>query len=180
MFRDIAALADYYFYSYEHLDDLSAPRDVFHDLGLKDCEAWQGAVADALKAAGWEGDGELSIMWFPPFVGVGVQDTWGTYVWVVKQRNNGTAWLASPVELRFPRLAGQNSSRAVWRDFIPVTRSKATTEAFLADIDKHIQKMERELGVLTGLPDADSIRDGVTENAQGRLVQSLHEHIDWC
>ena len=61
-----------------------------------------------------------------------------------------------------------------------MTRSKATTEAFLADIDKHIQKMERELGVLTGLPDADSIRDGVTENAQGRLVQSLHEHIDWC
>lgn len=183
MFRDIADLVDYYFYSYEHLDDLNflrAPADVFRDLGLESCQVWKEAVTAALEAAGWEGDGDLAIMWFPPFVSVGIHDTWGTYVWVVKQRNNGTAWLASPVELRFPRLAGQNSSRTVWREFVPVTRSKATTEAFLEDIAKHVQKMERELGVLSGLPDADSIRDAVSENVQGRLVQSLHEHMDWC
>ena len=65
------------------------------------------AVHRKLRASGWEGDGEIRMMWIPPFVGAGVEDTWGLAVWFVKQYNNGTAFMASPVSLPFSRLLEQ-------------------------------------------------------------------------
>jgi hypothetical protein len=41
---------------------------------------------------GWEGDGTIQMMWLPPFVGAGVEDAHGVFIWHVKQANNGTSW----------------------------------------------------------------------------------------
>jgi hypothetical protein len=65
------------------------------------------AVKQRFASAGWEGDGEIQLMWLPPFVGAGAEDTWGVAVWFVKQDNNGTAFMASPVPLPFSRLLEQ-------------------------------------------------------------------------
>jgi len=103
----------FFVYSYQHLDDLGflrAPATVFAEHYVSDqLDAWTEAIRVVLRDAGWEGDGDLQIMWFPPFVDVGMEDTYGTYAWVVKQNNNGTSWLASPVETRagLPRLRSQ-------------------------------------------------------------------------
>jgi len=66
-------------------------------------------VKERLLKEGWEGDGELELLWLPPFLDAGVQDTYGVCIWHVKQGNNGTSWLASPVPLPFERLLEQNS-----------------------------------------------------------------------
>ena len=47
--------------------------------------------------AGWEGDGEIGMIWIPPFF-YGL-DKKGICIWHVKQSNNGTSWLVSPVKL---------------------------------------------------------------------------------
>lgn len=59
------------------------------------------------KAAGWEGDGEVGLIWVPPFM---LKDengemiwmfgkTEGEIVWHVKQLNDGTSWLLLPEDL---------------------------------------------------------------------------------
>ena len=101
-------IADFFVYQYQHVDELA-----FMPLAA-DVLAHHprfGEVIEKVKyrlgAEGWEGDGQIRLLWFPPFIGAGVEDTWGVGTWFVKQQNNGTAWIASPVALPFARLLGQ-------------------------------------------------------------------------
>jgi TIR domain len=102
------SIKDFHVYQYEHVDFLGfMPRAqaVLH--AVENADAVLKAVGQRFKRAGWEGDGEIQLMWLPPFVGAGVEDTWGVAVWFVKQDNNGTAFIASPVPLPFSRLLEQ-------------------------------------------------------------------------
>jgi len=52
--------------------------------------------------AGWAGDGRIELMWIPPFMLEGRQIaafTLGVTIWHVKQFEDGTSWLLSPIEL---------------------------------------------------------------------------------
>ena len=95
----------WHFYAYEYLDDLSfmpRAREVLAD--------WPhaGAVIELVQAKfrslGWEGDGEMQVMWLPPFAGAGPKDTYGCYALHVKQLNDGISWIACPYTLPFHRL----------------------------------------------------------------------------
>lgn len=93
----------YYIYQYTFLDDLSSIRTP-KSLSLS------GNVDEVkimFKQHGWEGDGEIGLIWLPPFLGLEEGDADGVFVWHVKQRNNGFSWLASPVELPFSELQRQ-------------------------------------------------------------------------
>lgn len=101
-------LDEYEVYQYQHVDCLElmpSAEAVLQNVPNR-IEVLE-AVRRKLRASGWEGDGEIKIMWIPPFVGAGVEDTWGLAVWFVKQSNNGTAFMASPVSLPFSRLLEQ-------------------------------------------------------------------------
>jgi hypothetical protein len=107
--RDPSVVDDYLVYQYHHIDTLAYMLDA--ETILKQ-HASGGALIKRIKSHlrnnGWEGDGVLQLLWLPPFIGAGIEDTWGVCVWHVKQYNNGTSWLASPVPLEFGRLAEQN------------------------------------------------------------------------
>ena len=95
-------------YHYEHVDLLDlmpAAADVLE--GLPGASALLDKVREVLAGAGWEGDGTVRILWLPPFIEPAYEDGWGIPVWFVKQSNNGTAFLASPVELPYPNLLAQ-------------------------------------------------------------------------
>ena len=49
-------------------------------------------VKQAFLKNGWEGDGEIGLIWIPPFIEDN-GDTFGEYVWHVKQNNNGISFL---------------------------------------------------------------------------------------
>jgi hypothetical protein len=117
MFYDNEDFEGYFVYQYQHLDDLRAvlkPAEVFGDTGQfydgdeRSVEERVEEVKQLFLKKGWEGDGEIGLIWLPPFVDIGIEDTHGTYIWHVKQGNNGMSWLASPVELDFKRLMDQN------------------------------------------------------------------------
>lgn len=102
----------YAVYQYHHIDDLSFMLDAEEVLRRNENrEKILSRVRERFRHAGWEGDGRLQILWLPPFLGAGVEDTYGVVVWHVKQSNNGTSWLASPVPLPFERLLYQNDFR---------------------------------------------------------------------
>jgi hypothetical protein len=55
-------------------------------------------VETAFRKNGWEGDGKIGITWIPPFFYVPDPDVdpgqiYGTYIWHVKQHNNGISFL---------------------------------------------------------------------------------------
>ena len=69
-----------------------------------------GAHIEAARAvfleAGWHGDGEIGLLWLPPFVFPLESQEWvGLALWHVKQVEDGTSWLLSPVELPFEGFA---------------------------------------------------------------------------
>lgn len=90
---------NYYVYSYHHVDYLIPilnPLNLIEEIDrLKIILA---NVTRILLQSGWEGDGEIGLIWIPPFLIHGY-DTGGFYVWHVKQDNNGTSWIASPKPL---------------------------------------------------------------------------------
>jgi len=100
---------EYYVYKYEHLDILDfTPRAEEFLKPLNGSSELIRNIKLKLKSEGWEGDGTLRLLWFPPFVGAGIEDTWGVITWLVKQSNNGTSFICSPIPLPFSRLLEQN------------------------------------------------------------------------
>lgn len=99
---------DYEVYEYQHVDILEFMPPASAVLqGVGNANEVLAEVAYALRAGGWEGDGTIRILWIPPFMGAGSEDTWGIAAWFVKQSNNGTSFIASPVPLPFSRLLEQ-------------------------------------------------------------------------
>lgn len=102
------AIKDYRVYTYQHIDVLGFMRRAEDVLcGDERKDEYLSAIRQRFLEAGWEGDGVLEAMWFPPFVGAGIEDTYGVTAWHVKQSNNGTSFIASPVDLPFLRLREQ-------------------------------------------------------------------------
>lgn len=93
-------IQSYYVYPYEHIDILDFLPTAKDFLGkYSGYNELIFEVKELFCRNNWEGDGTIRLMWFPPFLKIGIEDTWGTLVWFVKQKNNGTAFIASPVEI---------------------------------------------------------------------------------
>lgn len=91
-------------YRFEWIDNLHFV--LLPSLFLADPRPYIDAAHAAFIAAGWDGDGEIGLLWLPPFVfPVDLRDFEGVTVWHVKQLEDGTSWLLSPVELPFERFA---------------------------------------------------------------------------
>lgn len=87
---------------YQWIDNLN------FTLHPKDCiansEDYLEIAEKRFLEAGWDGDGEIELMWIPPFMFKGemnTEDTLGVTVWHVKQLENGISWILSPVSLPF-------------------------------------------------------------------------------
>lgn len=107
---DLSQVSKFYVYQYTFLDDLRFVREPTAELlDASEAESQEliAAVGELFRAKGWEGDGKLGVLWLPPFLWTH-GDTHGTYVWHVKQLNNGISWLASRRPLSFPGIVEQN------------------------------------------------------------------------
>lgn len=87
---------------YEWIDNLNftlKPEDC-----LPDAARYTDVVKELCLNAGWTGNGEVELIWIPPFM-FGFQNpaysTLGIIVWHVKQQEDGLSWILSPVELPY-------------------------------------------------------------------------------
>lgn len=87
----------YHVFEYQFLDNLGFMYNAKDILGFhNNYNKLIYEIRNHFLRAGWEGDGVIQLLWFPPFLQIGIEDTWGTVVWHVKQKNNGTSFIASP------------------------------------------------------------------------------------
>lgn len=97
-------------YGYEWIDDLWFTHPPSDFLGDRAGE-YVAVARQRFLQAGWEGDGEIVLLWIPPFVfplepSVAPE---GVVVWHVKQDEDGVSFLLSPVKLPFDEFAGSRN-----------------------------------------------------------------------
>ena len=77
---------------YTFIDNLEHTIDPVEIYGC-DADEEKQKVSNLFKEHGWESDGEIKLIWIPPFLYRSGPST-GKYVWHAKQLNNGTSFLA--------------------------------------------------------------------------------------
>lgn len=181
-------LKGYYVYEYTFLDDLSFVRTPQEyaasrfaiDIDPEKLDTWVAAVRERFFAAGWEGDGTIGLIWLPPFVDIGIEDTWGNYIWHVKQRNNGISFLLSPCPLDFQRIREQNED---WPRGQPRSIVDAAVEVLRTTATKIADELATKLASTSAIKDAvvvGRIRHDLLAHSQGMLIRTLHEFLDDC
>lgn len=173
-----------YVYQYQHLDDLSfvrKPEDVFAGISRSELKRLTEAVAERFRVAGWEGDGTIGIVWLPPFVEVGVEDTWGTYLWHVKQENNGTSWIGSKYTLDFGRIKDQNEPFP-YKTHVRVSVIYDAALTLFRSAEATLNRLRNRIAALDKLDGSqvDEIANELRLSAQGELTSALHMFLDDC
>ncbi len=96
-----AALRDFRVFGYEWIDNLHfirPPREF-----LADPNEYIEIARSRFLEEGWHGDGEIGLLWLPPFVfplKLKIPPE-GLVLWHVKQEEDGESWLLSPIALPF-------------------------------------------------------------------------------
>ncbi|MEP6725557.1 MAG: hypothetical protein ABJC98_07065 [Bacteroidota bacterium] len=85
-------------FTYEWIDNLNftLPAALF----VSNADEYIQVAKERFLAAGWDGDGDIALMWVPPFM---CRDfkmgdlSMGITMWHVKQTEDGTSFLLSPI-----------------------------------------------------------------------------------
>lgn len=188
-------ILQYYVYSYRFLDDLRFVRDP-----IKATDEWNKlypfeevnniselitSVREKFLREGWEGDGEIGLLWLPPFADTGTEDTFGTYIWHVKQQNNGISWLLSPVELHFKRIEAQNpmNEQLKHRGLVPINIVNHEVDAFISLISERKSHLVQQIAFVSQGRDSNLESSLLTDLAayhQGQLIALLDEFLASC
>ena len=115
-------IMNFYSYSYEWIDDLN----FFHVINKNEYKDYIEYASIKFREKGWEGDGEINLIWIPPFsVGAIISGgvdmylkkycgpnefgninvtcwTKGLIFWHVKQKSDGISFILSPIALNIP------------------------------------------------------------------------------
>jgi hypothetical protein len=101
------ALRSFFLYGFEWIDNFHFLQEPSTFLGAR-AVAYESVAKERFKEAGWEGDGDVNLLWLPPFVfplEMQVAPE-GVVVWHVKQVEDGVSYLLSPIALPFPEFDG--------------------------------------------------------------------------
>ena len=188
MLPDQNSVKAYRVYTYTFLDDLSSVKSAYDHFLYEERYRIEDAirlVGDRFREVGWEGDGTIGIIWLPPFVDVGIEDTHGTYIWHVKQMNNGISFLACEVPLAFDRIAEQNrefAARATAPKMVAITIIETEVEWFTDAITKVGIEMNASLSFLNAHPgsEADQVITHLLFHYQSTLVRLFNEFMNEC
>jgi len=115
-------------------------------------------------------------------VGVGIEDTWGSYLWHVKQSNNGTSWLGGDSDLlELERLRQQNekwlgdthelAGLMFMSSVILVRRSRTT----IGELTRHVKELRTLSSTIV-----PEIVEKLFVVAHGELVAALNGYMDDC
>lgn len=155
----------------DNLEHIISPREIYVD---SQYEILINEVKQAFINAGWEGDGEIGLIWIPPFINHHSNDTMGEYIWHVKQKNNGISFLGhieNVVELEVAEKdLEQNDSNAE-------TITKGYTEFLNEEIKRH-KELLHDLKRAKGNGVLDSLYYVTLNALQNQVIAEFVDYID--
>ncbi len=100
-----SSLREFAVYGYEWIDNLHfvQPPAEFLPSSGEPLDAYLAVARERFTEAGWYGDGDIGLLWLPPFVfplALRIRPE-GVVVWHVKQVEDGISFLLSPIKLPF-------------------------------------------------------------------------------
>lgn len=180
-------VAGYHVYRYEHVDELSFVRSAKQvdrtSPFAGNLKTLEPDIAVLFRANGWEGDGNIGIVWVPPFVG-----SWGSrglLVWFVKQFNNGTSFIASEQPLPFADLWNddnddEDAGAGRFDGLIPEGLLRGPREGLEGQVQHVMSNLEEDIAAIAILPPSSRVAAHLTERAQGQMIQVLMAFLDDC
>jgi hypothetical protein len=186
-------IKDMFVYEYTFLDDLSFIKPIENFFSPEMEQKYLYELKVLFESHGWEGDGELGVIWLPPFIGVGAEDTHGHYIFHVKQENNGISYLASDIQLPFARLIEQNNFSSTLpradrgfsssKNYEEINIVQTDVDALKEKLTLYKKNIEVELGAISQITDSIIVND-LTEKILGynqcMIVQYVTEFFDDC
>lgn len=177
----------WFVFKYEHIDYL----DNIELLEPDSNKALLDELKQLFKKEGWEGDGEIGQIWLPPFV-LHKANSYGHWVYHVKQQNNGTSFLASRLFLPFGELLKQNASKQNLSipddEKEPVNNEgrniiQHEVDSFKKDLFSYKDNIEKELKAIDEISN-QKIKEEIEEKILGynqcMLIQLLNDFMDNC
>ena len=87
---------------FEYIDNLNFVQDAREYLRENPrCNDYIEKAKDLFTQHGWHGDGEVQLIWLPPFLFGSFGLTKGVVLWHVKQVEDGISWILSPIEIPY-------------------------------------------------------------------------------
>jgi len=96
-------------FKYQFIDYLRATFDPLKIYGnTKNTNDTIEAVKRIFLRNGWEGDGDVRLIWIPPFLDLSSDDNYGDFIWHVKQSNDGISFIGFHKIIQSAKLLDQN------------------------------------------------------------------------
>lgn len=163
-------------YEYYYVDEykgLINPKDVYGD--NKETEEKIEKVKEAFLKKGWEGDGEIKLIWIPSFID-GVNDDFGEFVWFVKQDNDGTSFIGSEHELNYTKILTQNKTYPKDVNIQRVNVIYDDVNVFKQDVEK----IKSNLLKVNEIASDKELKQLIIDGLQNQLITKFFEFIGYC
>lgn len=131
-------------------------------------------VKNAFLKNGWEGDGEIGLIWIPPFI-ENTGDTFGSYVWHVKQNNNGISFLGYE-ETEFFDNGVERNIKKFEEEHITITYDN--TRGCLDIINKYKTNLDSLIMFDKNIESQDELYHITLNAIQNNIVASFIDCID--
>lgn len=138
-------------------------------------------IKELFHKKGWNGYGEVKVIWIPPFVDLlGQEDSMGTFIWHVLLQDKKTSLIATEKHLTFNRLQNQNGieENEEW-EAIHIVQD--LTEDFDLLLQEKKNQLEKEYHDLqTNLKNPEPLIIKILGYYQCDLISHFHEYMDQC
>lgn len=167
---------------YEFIDNLDARFDPLEVYGnSEETRNVVKKVAELFKRHGWEGDGEIKLIWLPPFLDEAHDSNFGEYIWHVKQKNNGTSFLGFQDEWQSARLLDQNEIiKDEKKTLYPQSIVKAEANAFLLILKKRENIFSQIINLSNETKCDDAMKQMLLCYYQNDLIALFVDFLEEC
>lgn len=167
---------------YEHIDYLDLSLDPHKIYGKKQkVDKAIAAVKKIFLKNGWEGDGNIGLIWIPPFLDQSNDDNYGNLVWHVKQSNNGTSFLGFYKPIQSAKLLDQNPVfKKEGRDVKPISLIYTEEKNLLLQLKKKKKLLQEVIEHIKSGTLSDHLINLILGYIQNGAISEFNDFIDEC
>ena len=167
---------------YEFIDNLDARFDPLDVCGDSDeTRDMIKNVKELFKKNGWEGDGEIKLIWLPPFLDEADDPNFGEYIWHVKQSNNGISFLGFQNENQSRRLLDQNEIiKSETATIYPQSIIKGDYDSFLSMMQNKEKIFSQIINLSTEVKCDENMKHMLLSYFQNDIIALFIDFLEEC
>lgn len=165
---------------YTFIDNLEARFDPLKVCGnTKKTHSTIKAVEKLFKQHGWEGDGEIKLIWLPPFLDESHDEYYGEYIWHVKQNNDGISFLGFQDEKQSAKILDQNPEIEIdGRSFFPESLVNEEKRNFLKASSEKSKQLDEIIKLFHKTKIDPILRNMILSHVQNDIIAIFSDFME--